>query len=195
MLFGEMTDWVLRTTKRPDKRQDVKDAINRAISFFTLGASFSQDMIEGTVAINATQYAQSISVTTYFPRLRRFKYLKIPGQRGYINYIDPNKVFDRNGCEALNRWYRSGDNIVFKLNMLSATLDYGYYMYPALLVATGDSHWMLDVTPTMIHDRVASEIFQGIGEPSEAKRYLDLAMGHYLVAKDDFETGATAVAA
>jgi hypothetical protein len=192
MLFGEMVDKVVTRTKRPDKLDQVQDAVNNAISFFSLGASFSQDLIEGTVVIDGTLYAQSLIISANLARFRRIKYLKRTGARGYLKKADPLKVFDAAGCEQLDRWYRSGDNLVFKLAVLSPTLEYGYFAYPALLEDTDDAHWMMDVVPLMVFNKAASEIFSSINEDGDARTHEARAMQMFEIAKNDFEDGATA---
>jgi hypothetical protein len=194
MQFSEMIEWIIRTTKRPDKREDIKDAINGAISFFSLGASFRQDFVETSIAISSTSFAQSISVASNFTRLRRIDYIKRPGQKGYINGVDPKQVFDKNGCEQLDKWYRAGDNIVFKMKTLAATLDVGYFQYPQRLVLDNSTHWMLDTTPDMVHRKAVAQIFDDIGEAQDSARYERRSMELFEIAKGDFEIAYTAKA-
>lgn len=193
MQLSEMIDKVIARTKRADKRLEIIDAINNAISFFSLGASFGQDLVEGTVNIVATDFAQSLSISASFTRFRRIKYLKRTGAKTFLTHADPLKVFDRNGCELLDRWYRAGNNIVFKLKTLSPTLEYGFYQYPDLLEDDADTHWMLDIVPLMIFNKACAEIFQSIGDADADYRLCEnRAMQMFDVAKQDFEDGATA---
>jgi len=193
MLFGEMTDRIINRCKRPDKRETAQDSINNAISYFTLAATFAQDLVEGTVNINPQQYAQSFSISTNFPLFRRIKYLKRTEAKSYLIKADAQKVYDKSGCELLDRWYRAGDNIVFKLAKLSPTLEYGYYAYPDLLVDPDDTHWMLDITPMMIQNKALSEVFFSIGEPQEAGTHQRIAHDFFAAAKGDFEDASTPV--
>jgi hypothetical protein len=193
MQFSEMIDRVASRCKRPDKRDDIKDSINNAISYFTLAASFAQDLKEGTVVIDPVKYAQSFSIATNLPLFRRLKYLKRTNARSYITKADAQKVYDKSGCEQLDRWYRAGDNIVFKLSVLSPTLEYGYYAYPALLDNDADIHWMLDLTPMMIQNKALGEIFMSIGEPNDAQHHNRRAEEMFVVAKGDFEDASTPV--
>lgn len=193
MDLSEMIERVIRRTKRADKRDEIIDAINNAISFFSLGASFGQDLVEGTVNIVATDYAQSLSISANFTRFRRIKYLKRTGARFPLKQVDPLKVFDALGCEQLDRWYRAGNNIVFKLQTLSATLEYGFYQYPELLEDDEDTHWMLDIVPMMIFNKACAEIFQSIGDADRDYQLCEgRAMQAFEVAKQDFEDGGTA---
>jgi len=192
MQLSEMIEKVITRTKRPDKRDEVIDAINNAISFASLGSSFMADLVEGTANIVATDYAQSLSISATFTRFRRIKYLKRTGASVYLTQADPLKIFDKNGCEQLDRWYRSGNNIVFKLKTLSPTLEYGYFQYPALLDDDTDTHWMLDVIPMMIFNKACAEIFQSISEDGDMKICEGRSMQLLEIAKDDLETGGTA---
>lgn len=193
MDLSEMRVKVIERTKRSDKVQETDDAINNAISFFSLGSSFMQDLVEGTVAIDATLFAQSLSISASFTRFRRLKYLKRTGQRGYIKQADPLKIYDAAGCELLDRWYRSGNNIVFKLKTLSPTLEYGFFQYPALLEDDTDTHWMLDIIPMAVFNKACAEIFQSIGDADADVRICETrAMAMFDVAKQDFEDAGTA---
>lgn len=193
MNLSEIVEKVITRTKRPDKRDEAIDAVNAAISTFSLGASFAQDLVEGTVAIDAAEYAQSLPISANFTRFRRLKYLKRTGAKTYINMTDPLKVFDRNGCELLDRWYRAGDNLVFKLLVLSPTLEYGFYQYPALLEDDADTHWMLDIVPLMIFNKACAEIFQSIGDAdADYRLHEGRAWQMFDIAKQDFEDSGTA---
>lgn len=193
MQLSEMIDKIIDRTKRADKRAEIIDAINNALSFFSLGASFSQDLVEATVTIDGAVYAQSIVVATEFTRFRRIKYLKRTGTKSYLKQADPLKVFDKYGCELLDRWYRAGGNIVFKLAVLSPTLEAGYYQYPELLEDDADTHWMLDIVPLMIFNKACAEIFQSIGDADADMRVCESrAMQMFEIAKQDFEDSGTA---
>jgi len=196
MQLSEMVDKVITRTKRPDKRTEVVDAINNAISFASLGASFMQDLLEGTVNITATEYAQSLSISVNFPRFRRIKYLKRTGATKFLKQADPLKIFDACGVEQLERWYRAGNNIVFKLQTLSPTLEYGFFQYPELLEDDADTHWMLDIIPMYVFNKACAEIFQSIGDADNDMRTCEARAITLLdVAKQDFEDGGTAVSA
>jgi hypothetical protein len=190
MQFSEMVQWVTRTTKRPDKVDDIKSAINGAIEHFSLAATFAADLVETSISINALLYAQSLDITTQFTRFRKMKYIKRTDQKGYIYHIDSQNVFDKNGCEQLDRWYRAGNNIVFKMKLRSASLEVGYYSYPALLITDTDTNWMLDVIKTIIHDKASSRVFYVIGENADADRYGTIAEKDFIAAKEDLEDSA-----
>lgn len=190
MQFSEMIQWVTRTTKRPDKSQDIKDAINSAIENFSLTATFANDLIEFThTYTDNTSYIQSLSIPDIFTRYRKMKYLRQTGCKDYIKWCDPQNVF-ANGCEQLDKWYRSGNNIIFKRSNLVATLEVGYYSYPVRLAANTDLHWMLDIMPTTIHDKAAARIFTVIGENQDAGLFDKMANDTFMKNKEDFEDSA-----
>lgn len=194
MNFGEFLDAVYVTTKRPDKVQDTKDATNRAILKFSLGASFAADLVEGTVNITATEYSQSFSISTNFTRFRRMYYLKRTGASVFMKLVDARKVFDNCGKARKDVWYRAGNNIVFTLLALSSTLEYGYFQAPAVLVEAADEYWMLDELYAMVHAQVCADIFRGIGETTDANTHQTSANQLYAIAIDDLSLGGTAIA-
>lgn len=191
MNFGEMQQEVALLTKRPDKISEIKIAINDAIRYYSLAATFAADLVESSLNIVATDFAQNITISTSFLRFRKLKYLKRPGKVRPLEWIDPNAVVTPSGCEQLDKWYRSGDKIYFKLSVLSATIDYGYYTYPALLLANTDTHWMLDILPHVIRPYATAVIWDSIGEKEEASKNRATADAAFLLAKADLEDGKT----
>jgi hypothetical protein len=189
MNFGEMQQDIALLTKRPDKLSEIKIAINDAILHYTLAASFAADLVEGNIAINATEFAQNLQISVNFPRFRKLLYLRPPGAKP-LAPVDPLKVITDKGCEQLDKWYRSGDYIYFKLRTLSSSLDYGYYSYPARYTQTSDTSWMLDTIPHIIRYRAISEIFDSIGEKDEANKAKTKADEAFIIAKNDLAIGA-----
>lgn len=191
MNFGELQQEVALLTKRPEKVSEIKIAINDAIRYYSLAATFSHDLVEDSLNITLTEYAQNITISASFPRFRKIHYLKRPGKSKPLELIDPLHVITSSGCEQLDKWYRSGDKIFFKLSVLSATLDYGYYAYPAALINGTDSHWMLDLMPHVIRSFACAEILYLIGEETEAGKLRSKADAMFLIAKTDLATGDT----
>jgi hypothetical protein len=192
MNFLEAQDAIIQLVKRPDKRTDIKGHINRAIGLFAAGGTFFADLVELTHTIDGTQYAQSFSVaTTPFARFRKIKYIRPTGWKRYLNWRDPSTVFDTNGCESLNVWYRAGNNIVFKVSTLINTLEIGYYQYHTILVDDEDTDWMLDEMWPAVHDIAGSYAFGTIGNQDEKRSYFALGMDQYRVYQKDLGDGVS----
>lgn len=171
MDFSEAVQLIVDITKRQDKIPDIKAAINRSIGLFAV-KGWSHDLVELTHNINATEYAQSFAINAApFARFRKIKYIRPTGYRIYLTFRDPSRIFQPNGHECLDSWYRSGINIVFKLSKLQPTLEIGYYQYHATLVGDTDTDWMLDEIWPALHDAVAADIFGQIGNDQERARY------------------------
>ena len=58
--------------------------------------------------------------------------------------MDPSRVFDDDGNQCKDVWYRAGDNIVISTSALIETMLYGYYQFPERMDADADTHWMMD---------------------------------------------------
>lgn len=172
MNLGEMKDWIVRDTKRPDKRDDqIQDAVNAAIEYATSRGDFSADLVESSVAISSSVASQSIVISTTFPRFRKIKYLKPDGYRRYLDWRDPSRIFTVNGTQYVDVWYRAGDNIVFNLSVKQSNMMYAYFSYAAWLTTDDATHWMLDQMTTCIHDLACWRVFEQIGNESEASRF------------------------
>jgi hypothetical protein len=190
MNFGDAINLVTGITKRPDKVVDIKAAINKALEVYVKAANWAVDLVELTVVINPNLYAQSFLITTELATFRKIKYIRPTNATKYLTFVPPDKVFQPDGCEQINVYYRAGQRIVFKLSALNPSLEIGYYRYYPYLVNNADTHWMLDIIPSMITDKAISEIWDSIGADAEAKRYLGYAAQQFLVNEADLADGA-----
>lgn len=177
MEFGEVQALVIDTTHRPDKLSEIKVGINAAIAFFA-SANFPQDLVEVTdLSIDSAEFAQSFAITdgANFTRFKKICYVRPSGYSKNLDFRTPDKIF-QNGRECLDVWYRSGNNIIFKLSRLQSTLKVGYYQYHEALVDDDDTDWILDQYHMFAHDWAASRILKAIGEEAEAVRLRNEAM-------------------
>jgi hypothetical protein len=171
MNFGTMATNIATRVIRPDKEDEIKEAINDAIEFCTVNGDFASDLVESTVAVNSTVYSQSIVVSTTFTRFRKIKYLKPLGYTKYLDWKDPSRMFDTAGNQCRDVWYRAGDNIVINTSALIETMLYGYYQFPERMDADEDTHWMMDYMYSAIFNLACSDIWDSIGNAEEGTRY------------------------
>lgn len=191
MNLGELKAWVIRTVKRPEKAADIVDAINSAIEFAAANGDFAWDLVEGTVDIDSSLYAQNIVISSAFTRFRKIKYLRPSGYTRYINWRDPSRIFDNKGLENVDCWYRAGDNIIFKLSNLQSAMLYGYYSYPARLSASSSTNAYTEQMTTTIHALACAYIYEDIGNEAEAARLTARGMKFLEVHKADKQDGVS----
>lgn len=190
MNFLEAQNEILDLIKRPEKRTAVMRFINRAIGFIAASGTWSHDLVELTHSIDGQLYAQSFDVTEDpFVRFRKIKYIRPTGFRSYLTFRDPAAVYDENGCQAQNVYYRAGNNIVFNLSSLQSSLELAYYQYHVNLSANGDTDWMLDQIWPAVHDIAVSYAFQDIGVNEDANKYLQWGMQQFRVYLKDIGDG------
>lgn len=189
MDFGTIATNVATRLIRPDKEDEIKDAINDAIEYCTVNGSFSADLVESSVAVDSTVYSQSIVISTTFTRFRKIKYLKPDGYNKLLGWRDPARVFDDKGNECNDVWYRAGDNIVINLSTLVDTVYYGYYQFPARLTLDADTHWMLDYMYSAIFNYACADIWESIGNAEEASRYRAMADRYFISHRRDHMDG------
>jgi hypothetical protein len=171
MNFGEMVDKIATRTIRPDKEDEIKEAINDAIEYCTVNGSFARDLTEGSVTVDGTVYSQSIVVSTTFgANFRKIKYLKPYGYNRFLKWRDPARVFDDKDQACTDVWYRAGDNIVIRTSVLVTSILYAYYAFPDRLVNDEDEHWMLDYMQGAIFNYALADIWNSVGNDSEAAR-------------------------
>lgn len=177
MALGDIKARIQRTLKRPELADKVVDAINDAIEMISTLGDWTADLVEGTATISSSDYAQSLVISAEFDRFRKIKYLRPDGYTYYLNWKDPQKIFQKKtvayGLETADVWYRAGDNIVFKLTVLSSSMLYGFYQYPARFELDADddeTNWYLDQMQAAVTALALSSIYNDIGNASEASR-------------------------
>ena len=187
MNFTEAITAVTSITKRPDKATEIRSNLNKALAFYTLKADWAEDLVEASLAIAATTYGETVSLSS-LTRFRKFKYVKPRGKRYYLTTIDPTQLLTPTGSLQPNRFYVAGSSLTFTLSELNTHLEIGYYRYAPVLteVSGSDTHWMLTKMPWAIIERAASQIFKSIGDDSSARFYEDSADEFFRAARRDF---------
>ena len=185
MDFLEATTEVVTLIKRPDKLAAAKLEINNAINYFSLKEKFARDLVESTITIDSTLYGDTIDLTAEVVRFRDFKYVKPTGVRGYLQKLGPDKIFTPGGEIQRNTYYIAGTNMTYVLSSRVASLDIGYYQYPAPLVDDADTHWILDMSPYCIIKKAAAALFQAIGDEASYQTYEGQAMQCFTTLKAD----------
>lgn len=185
MIFSEVQSEVLRRTVRPDKGIAAEIAINKAISYCTINGEFPQDMVEATIQLSdPTAYGGTVSITT-LTRFRRFSYVKPTAKRYYLTPLAPDKIFTPKGKLQPNVYYVAGTNLTYTLSEPATSLEVGYYTYPTPLDSTNQSHWLLDIMPSMIIDLAASYVFSEIGDDASARSSEASGMTQFLTLRRD----------
>lgn len=192
MNFTEAIDAVVAVTKRPEKRPEIANRLNRALSLFTLKASFKKDLVEVSTTVDPTSYGQTIDLSAFSPalvRFRKFKYIRPTNQRYYLKFMEPEFILTPQGNIQPNRYYVAGNSVTFTLSNLTPSLEIGYYQYAPILteVSPNNTHWMLDLMPWALIDQAAASIFQSIGDEQSAKESLASSGTLFVTARNDFE--------
>lgn len=188
MIFTEVVSEVLGIVKRPDKINDIRREVNAAINFCCGEQNFARDLMEASIPLSSGLYTQNIALTE-FTRFRKFKYLKPPAVKWYMQHTPPDKVFD--DCkEASNSFYITGADVVIKTSQLHSTMLAGWYTYPPVLTDVAPSFWLLDASPYIIIDRAAAKVFAGIGDDASANKYMSLFVPAWQSARRDLRDGS-----
>lgn len=193
MPLGTLRDRIIRKIKRPELEEDIIEAINDALEMIATLGDWSKDLVEGTLAISSSVYAQNIVISTNFVRFRKIKYLRPDGYSLPLTWKDPSRIFQKKspgvGIEQVDVWYRAGDNIVFKLSVLSSNMLYGFYQYPERFDPTDyddiDTHWYIDQMESAVYSLALSKMFEDMGNTSEATRLQNRALTLLELHKND----------
>lgn len=188
MNLTEAIDEVVSITGRPDKRAEAGRQINRALSFFTLKAEFSKDLVETSLDLDVTLYGQSVAISG-LTRFRKFKYIRPTSRRYYLTDIDPTQVFGPGSQIQPDRYFVVGASLTITQSNLDSSIQVGYLTYAPTLteVSPNDVHWMLTMIPYALIEKAAAKIFQQIGDETSWKTYEASSMELFLAARNDFE--------
>jgi len=192
MTLGELRSWILRTVKRPELTHEALDAINYAIEYAAIDGDYAFDLVEGTLAIDPQAYAQSIVIADEFPLFRKVKYLRPSGYNKYLGWRDPARIFDKNGCEATNCYYMAGGNIVIKLQVLAASVLYGYYATHEIVTSQTDINTetsYMKTMPSAIHELSCAYLWDTIGNEAESQRAERRGIKLLMMHKTDKQDG------
>lgn len=178
---------VRSSTKRPDKDTEALSAINQAISTCTMRDNWARDLVEDSITIDGTEYAQVIDISTLTTRFRKWKYLRPTSQRQFLVRADPTQIYSPSGSIQRNRYVQAGDNLTIVLANLDDSLEVGYYQYaPVLTESEGNNeHWMLDLMPYVIINFAKAAIFESIGDDASAKKFNDRYEEQFLIGRRD----------
>lgn len=192
MTFDEAVDAVLLKIDRPDKSEEAVLAVNQAIHFCTIEGNFFRDLIEVasvTHTSNEENTVHNIALAD-LPLFRKVVYLKPANEGRSLDHLDPSAITNKNNMSRCNVYYLNGSTILAKTKHAVTEFDIGYMAYPAVL-ASGDSHWMLDVSPYMIINYAAYVVYTQVGNTKEADRHFSLFLTTMEAAKRDYQYGAT----
>lgn len=199
MTLDELVQQVLGVVGRPDKYTDAVIAVNAAVAKFSVLGNFACDLVEDNVAptyADSDTYVFTVDISAApFTRFRKFKYIKPRGWTRYLTMVEPDRMFTADFKEKINTWYRAGSQIVGKAQARLTTLDFGYYQRPAYMTAAdAEDYWMMTDPLGIVaitHDAVG-DIFEIIGDVTEANKYRSKAMTNFLVLRDDQMLGSAA---
>lgn len=179
---------VQTSTQRPDKDAEALEMINEAISVCTLRTDFSFDLVEDTLAIDATEYAQVVDISS-LTRFRKFEYLRPTSRVRFLVPTDAQRLYSPAGSVQKDRYVIAGTNLTVVLSQLDSSLEIGYFRYaPILTESSGNNtHWMLDRMPFTIVNYAKARIFESIGDDASAKRFMDKYEEQFLIASRDFK--------
>lgn len=161
MNFTQIVQEVIGMTKRPDKIQNIRRAVNAAVLFYDTENDYRRDLQEFVYTLPTPGYGAIIPLSE-FTRFRKMNYIKIGGTRIYVDELKSLQL--TSGCDVRNKWYISGDAINASLGSHANTLDIAYYQYPPVLSDASPNFWMLEGNWDAILQKAAASVFNDIGD-------------------------------
>jgi|SRR6266571_3355208 len=179
--------YILDDTNRPDKLEEIKRRIQRAVIKHHFKDFYKRDLIEDTYNFTNKQALQFID-TTKLIRFRSFSYIKkfraidtqgnpIINQSGAVGTLQggdltetaPEIAFDSYGFDKTDVMYKAGSLV--KINA-SAPIDevfIGYFTFPQIEPITALQSWIVNEYPSLIAAVVKQRIFKNAGKDDEER--------------------------
>jgi hypothetical protein len=153
--------------------------------------SISRDRDEQLITLDGTVYAQSIALTE-FPRFRKVEAIILPYRIKPLDHASPDKLFTKgafsNGvCNLKDAYYVAGDNLHISQSQLASSARISYFKYPPILTDDSPTFWLLEVSPWMVINKAASDIFFDIGDETSGRTKKALADEAFTSAKRDYK--------
>jgi len=178
--FSSIKTAVANITNRPDKADLEAQKINAAVRLISLSGEFWRDLQEVTLGsadgIVATTYTQSITLPA---RFRKTAYVAYPDTANdpHIEGLGIEEIATKVGAGKTDIFYMSGTLLHIRNSELSSTFLFGYYEYPAALVADTDTNWILELMPELVTDLAATLSLNAIGNRENANMVQAIASG------------------
>lgn len=168
MTFAELIDAVMADTHGVQHQGLIERKINAAVRYIIRSGRYPEDLVEETLqspAIDETTYVQAIDKPA---RYRSIAYV--------INSACPSAKFKGYMADELaakpgasNVFYVGGNIIHLKHKTLTKEFAWGYYTYPADMVADDDTNWLAEIAPDLIVDYASAMVLTQLGEKERTK--------------------------
>jgi len=144
-----------------DKEAYIRATINSVLRTIASLRDFPETLVEQPLTIDGTLTAFTIPLAADF---RKVAYLRPSNVFAFLKEITPRRAMI-NGKEVVNCFYRSGTNLVVRLQVahMTTSLAYGYYAHPATLIGDTQSNWVLDNYQDLVIDLLAAKVLRVTG--------------------------------
>lgn len=187
MNFTAIVNEILRMTKRPEKINDIRRAVNAAILYYSTESDYRRDLVETTITITPAGFERILDLNE-LTRFRKVSYIKYAGTKVYIDEVESLRL--TKNCELLDKWYLSGDSINIRLRASASSLDFAYYRYPEYKTDLLPNYWMLDGNWAAIIEKAAASIFNDIGDSGSAQISERKATELAMIFRNDYNRGS-----
>jgi len=166
MALGDVVYTVIDITARVDKESYIRATANSIIRSIASLRDFPETLVELPLTVSGTATAYLIPLATDF---RKVAYLRPSNVFAFLTELNPKRAM-LNGREVVNCFYRSGNNLVVRIQVahITTTLAYGYYAHPATLVGDAETNWVLDNYQDVVIDLLAAKVFRITGDENSA---------------------------
>jgi len=190
--FSDIKADVAAITNRPDKADLEASKINAAVRLISLSGKYWQDLQEVTLevadGIVATAYVQSITLPARFRHVLYVSYAD-PANNPHIKPLSAESIVLKKTADDTNICYTSGSLLHIRNSVLSSTLLFGYYSYPAAMAADTDTNWIIELMPSLVADLAATLVLTSIGNTENANLVQAVANGQLgILVKDAMDS-------
>lgn len=200
MNLGELIDDCAAMTVRPDKEDLIRQKINAVVRMISLSGTYWRDLVEEVLSDHPDFKTNTNIQTLALPaRFRKPAYIErdlsaINMTTGFLesritnglvyNRVDPRST-RREGRNVPNAYYTSGSNLLLRQEIGGEKVIWGYYQYPARMVAPNDSNWITELMPDLVTDYAGQFVMASLGDRDRTAGLAALAQVQLSVLIED----------
>ena len=194
MNYAELKAATLADTLAEAHEDLIARKINAAVKFISLSGKYQMDTMEAILGVadgvNDAAHVQTITVPARFRSVAYLRNLACPGMK--FRHYDIEELAARPDAQNVN--YVSMGLLHIRHSVLTSEFTWGYYTYPAHLVADTDENWITEMVPELVIDYTAAMVLNQLGSKETSKLITDFSRQNLSIfMKDVMNTGTKIV--
>lgn len=168
---------LISTTRRPNNSAELRKALVHTIREVHAWQSFSRDLVEEVVELQATASLVKIALPPLFRRIYRLTPVDAQGMplptrnpNNEIRVLTPDQLFTQSGKMMVDVAYITGPTLTMKFSAARKFIHFLYYANPNVEQELTET-WIMQEIPEVIIDGALSKFYRGQDSEAQARGY------------------------